>query len=442
MRLPLLMASIGTAVLLLTACGGEPETPETNNAPQPAPPPAPSPKPKAPEPGAAQPFENPVVPGAPKDPTSIANLGLLIPSDPEEERKKVTQGKENPFEIFNVEPAPSDPRRTGAKIPALDPRQVPAVPKLPEEIGPNIEENIDVAVRLLPTLEARQIPSVPDLPPISPYVSDGEPLSIPTRVTSRPQIPPPPPQEARQVPDIAGLPGEFGPPKRGPSLVPAPPPQQPRQVPDVPGLPPDFGPSRKRQSPVPPPPPQETRQVPDVPGLPADFGPALPSPGDADGGPSGQGYRPGRRPGQAPGQAPGQSPGQGFGPGPISQDGQSPGQGFSPDPISQDGQTPGQSFGPGEAPPGDGIPLPLSTELAQNVEVSGIIQVGRDIQIIVKAPNEQTTRYVRVGQKIANGEVLVKRVEQLKESDPVVILEQNGIEVRKVVGEKPITESS
>lgn len=391
MRLPKLMASIGTAVLLLSACGGEPEAPETNNAPQATPPPAPSPAPtkEEPKPGEAQPFESPIVPGAPKDPTSIANLGLLKPSDPDEEVKKVPLGKENPFEIFTVEPAPSDPSKTGAKIPALDPRQVPSPPQLPEAIGPSIEENIDVAVRLLPTLEARQIPSVPELPAVSPNVgANGQPLPIPTRVNPQPQIPPPPPQEAQQVPD--------------------------------------------------------------VPGLPADFGPALPTPlgtpGNVAGAPSGQGYRPGRRPGQTPSQGfgpgpiarDGQTPGQGFSPGPIARDGQSPGQGVSPDPIARDGQAPGQSFGPGEVPPGDGIPLPLSTDLAQNVEVSGIIQVGRDIQVIVKAPNEQTTRYVKVGQKIANGEVLVKRVEQLKESEPVVILEQNGIEVRKVVGEKNI----
>ena len=495
MRLSKLMASIGTAALLLSACGGEPETPEAN-APAPAPAPAPTQKPQQPKPAEAEPFENPVVPGTPKDPTSIANLGLLEPSDPDKVVKQVEQGKD-PFGIITVEQEPADTKRTGAKIPALDPRTVSSPPKLPKEIGPKIEENIDVEVRPLPTLEARNIPPVPDLPPVSP---DGELGLIPTRVKSRPQIPPPPPQETQQVPDLAGLPTEFGPPQPGsqPGSQPA---SQPASQPfSQPGSQPFSQPFS-----------QEPRQVPDITGPPADFGPALPtgSPGD---GSAGQGYRPGRRPSGTPGQSfgpgsgspiaqspgeglrpdsgspiaqsPGegfkpdsgspiaQSPGEGLRPDPVSPNGQapgeglrpdpgspsgetpgqpdsgspnseSPGEGFKPDSGSPNGQSPGQSFGPDGVPPGDGIPpQPLSIELAQNVEVSGIIQVGRDIQIILKAPNEQTTRYVKVGQRIANGEVLVKRVEELEDSEPVVILEQNGIEVRKVVGEQPITEES
>lgn len=79
--------------------------------------------------------------------------------------------------------------------------------------------------------------------------------------------------------------------------------------------------------------------------------------------------------------------------------------------------------------------LPEPT-LAQSVEVSGVVQVGDRPQAIVKAPNEPTSRYVTVGQRLANGQVLVKRIEMNEGSNPVVILEQYGIEIAKAVGEK------
>jgi len=61
--------------------------------------------------------------------------------------------------------------------------------------------------------------------------------------------------------------------------------------------------------------------------------------------------------------------------------------------------------------------------------------VGNVTQIIVKAPNEDSSRYVRVGQRLSNGQVLVKRIE-LQGSEPVVVLEQFGIEVIKSIGKQ------
>ncbi len=81
-------------------------------------------------------------------------------------------------------------------------------------------------------------------------------------------------------------------------------------------------------------------------------------------------------------------------------------------------------------------PLPEPT-LARAVEVSGVVVVGGVPQAIVKAPNEATSRYVRAGQRLSNGQILVKRIEVNGGSDPVVILEQNGIEVARAVGDKP-----
>lgn len=81
-------------------------------------------------------------------------------------------------------------------------------------------------------------------------------------------------------------------------------------------------------------------------------------------------------------------------------------------------------------------PLPEPT-LARGVEVSGVVVVGGVAEAIVKAPNEATSRYVRAGQRLSNGQILVKRIEVNGGSDPVVILEQNGIEVSRAVGDKP-----
>lgn len=80
-------------------------------------------------------------------------------------------------------------------------------------------------------------------------------------------------------------------------------------------------------------------------------------------------------------------------------------------------------------------PPPPSTDLARGIEVTGVLRTGDDTRIIVKAPNEPTSRYVSVGQRIAGGEVLIKRVKFSRDSDPIVIFEQNGIEVARMVGE-------
>ena len=83
------------------------------------------------------------------------------------------------------------------------------------------------------------------------------------------------------------------------------------------------------------------------------------------------------------------------------------------------------------------LPPPPEPTLARAVEVSGVVQIGNEPQAIVKAPNEATSRYVRVGQRLSQGQVLVKRIEVNEGSEPVVILEENGIEVAKLVGDRP-----
>lgn len=58
-------------------------------------------------------------------------------------------------------------------------------------------------------------------------------------------------------------------------------------------------------------------------------------------------------------------------------------------------------------------------------------------QAIVRAPNETASRYVQPGQRLSNGQVLVKRIEMNEGSAPIVILEQYGIEVARQVGDRP-----
>jgi hypothetical protein len=89
-----------------------------------------------------------------------------------------------------------------------------------------------------------------------------------------------------------------------------------------------------------------------------------------------------------------------------------------------------------QVPAVPGPPPPPSTDLATGTEVSGVVKVGNETQVIVKVPNEPTSRYVRVGQRLSNGRVLVKRVDVKSGADPIVILEENGVEVAKGVGEK------
>lgn len=72
--------------------------------------------------------------------------------------------------------------------------------------------------------------------------------------------------------------------------------------------------------------------------------------------------------------------------------------------------------------------------LAQAVQVSGVVQVGDKVFAIVTAPNEPTSRYVQEGQRLAGGQVLVRRIETNR-AEPVVILEQYGVEVVRAVGE-------
>jgi len=72
--------------------------------------------------------------------------------------------------------------------------------------------------------------------------------------------------------------------------------------------------------------------------------------------------------------------------------------------------------------------------LAQDVIISGLYEANGRIKLIVQAPEENTSRYVEVGQYLSNGQVLVKSIDQDNFPYPLVILEQSGIEVAKTIG--------
>ncbi|MEL6554222.1 MAG: hypothetical protein AAFQ63_12275 [Cyanobacteria bacterium J06621_11] len=75
------------------------------------------------------------------------------------------------------------------------------------------------------------------------------------------------------------------------------------------------------------------------------------------------------------------------------------------------------------------IPQPV---VAPTIAVSGIVQLGGEPYAIVSSSSEPE-RYVRVGDRLAGGSVRVKRIDTMA-FEPQVILEENGIEVSRPVG--------
>lgn len=86
-------------------------------------------------------------------------------------------------------------------------------------------------------------------------------------------------------------------------------------------------------------------------------------------------------------------------------------------------------------------PPPPQPTLARAVEVLGVVQIGNVPYAIVNAPNEPTSRYVREGQSLANGQVMVRRIDALT-PEPIVVFEQFGVEVTATVGQGGGTETT
>ncbi|MGD1931810.1 MAG: hypothetical protein ACFB12_23185 [Leptolyngbyaceae cyanobacterium] len=106
-------------------------------------------------------------------------------------------------------------------------------------------------------------------------------------------------------------------------------------------------------------------------------------------------------------------------------------------PGQPNGSQPGANQPGGLAGPAPNEPLPdlpPPTITASQVEISGVASVDGQTYAIVKAPNEPTSRYVRVGDRLSNGVVLVKRIENRPGSAPLVVLEERGEEIALPVG--------
>jgi hypothetical protein len=78
---------------------------------------------------------------------------------------------------------------------------------------------------------------------------------------------------------------------------------------------------------------------------------------------------------------------------------------------------------------------------AKAVEVSGLIEVEGKTQVIVKLPNESFSRYINVGDRIANSNIIVKRIEDRGTISPTIVLSEGGTEVSHKIGEKPASQT-
>lgn len=79
---------------------------------------------------------------------------------------------------------------------------------------------------------------------------------------------------------------------------------------------------------------------------------------------------------------------------------------------------------------------PPEPELARGIQIQGALRInGNQTVAIIKAPNEPTSRHVRAGELIAQDQVLVKEIDLYARPNPIVVLEELGInqEVRKEV---------
>lgn len=83
-------------------------------------------------------------------------------------------------------------------------------------------------------------------------------------------------------------------------------------------------------------------------------------------------------------------------------------------------------------------PQPPQPSEALGVVVSGVMDLPTSPVAIVKAPGESVVRRVTPGSTLSNGQVRVKAI-YAGNSNPMVVLEQYGIEVTKRVGESVAT---
>ncbi|WP_373544927.1 hypothetical protein [Chamaesiphon sp.] len=81
---------------------------------------------------------------------------------------------------------------------------------------------------------------------------------------------------------------------------------------------------------------------------------------------------------------------------------------------------------------------PAKPEHALAIQISGVIEAAGKTQVIIKLPGESFSRYIEVGERVANGKVLIKRVEGQLSFSPTVVLEEVGVEVPRKIGDRQV----
>lgn len=78
------------------------------------------------------------------------------------------------------------------------------------------------------------------------------------------------------------------------------------------------------------------------------------------------------------------------------------------------------------------LPPPSPTAIADRINITGVIQLQNKWHVIVQESPAGSSRYVKAGDTLAGGQVLIKRV--IAGVDPLVVLQQNGKEVTRRIG--------
>ncbi|MBD1909966.1 MULTISPECIES: hypothetical protein [unclassified Leptolyngbya] len=78
-------------------------------------------------------------------------------------------------------------------------------------------------------------------------------------------------------------------------------------------------------------------------------------------------------------------------------------------------------------------PAPSLPSLAAQIRISGIVQIGNQLNVLVEVPNGGGSRPVRVGEDIITGRVRLARVDVAANQEPQIVLEEGGVETIKTV---------
>jgi len=79
------------------------------------------------------------------------------------------------------------------------------------------------------------------------------------------------------------------------------------------------------------------------------------------------------------------------------------------------------------------VPAPPA-RLADEIAILGVVSVSGRVSAIVQIPTESTSRYVHEGEFLSGGRLWVKRIDPGEMGDPIVVLEEAGVEVFRGIG--------